>query len=264
MSYSPDVPPRHIARRNVSKPAWTVRRNSAPRPVAQLSSRVTRRFEVEWFDGTDIQDFSRVVPALPAFEEAFGAFAHGVLIQTDQGPVAIEDLLPGMMLETGDGEYTRLLWKGSIMLVPGAPTMSDTPQKLYRMMPDALGPGRPTQDQTFGPHARRLDRNPKARAIYGVTEALVPLRSLTDGMAVVEVTPATPVRIYHLMTETHSTIRANGVEVETYHPGPDLALSMSAEMMAVYMGFFPFLNDIRDFGRMTAARLNEGDLAAIA
>ena len=263
MSYSPDVPVRQKSRRVVSKPAWTVRRRSAPRPATPLSARITRRFEVEWFDGKDVQDFSRVAPALPAFEEAFGAFAHGVLIQTDEGPVAIEDLLPGAMLETGDGEYSQLLWKGSIMMVPSAPTLSDAPQKLYRMMPDALGPGRPTQDQTFGPHARRLDRDPKARAAYGVSEAFVPIESLTDGTAVVGVTPPAPVRIYHLATEHHAVIKANGVELETYHPGPDLSLSMSDEMMSVFISFFPHLTDIREFGRMAAARLNIGDMAAL-
>lgn len=267
MSYNPNI---DFTARNVSRPvptrrAWTVRRKSAPRPAATpLAARITRRFDVEWFDGTDIQDISRVVPALPLFEEAFGAFAHGVLIQTSEGPVAIEDVLPGMMLETGDGDHVQLMWKGSINLIPGAPTLSDVPQKLYRMMPDALGPGKPVQDQSFGPHARRLDRDPKARALLGVEQALVPVRLLADGMSVIEVQPVAPVRIYHLQTERHAAILAGGVEVETYHPGPDFALSMSDEMMDVFMNFFPHLSDLPDFGRMFAARLSEDDLAAFS
>lgn len=265
MSYNPnfDITGRNVSRQIPTRRAWTVRRKSAPRPAQPLSARITRRFDVEWFDGTGIQDFSRVVPALPLFEEAFGAFAHGIVIQTDRGPVAIEDIEPGMMLETGDGDFVRLMWKGSINLIPGAPTLSDVPQKIYRMMPDALGPGKPVQDQSFGPHARRLDRDPKARALLGVEQALLPLRLLADGMSVIEVQPVAPVRIYHLATERHAAILAGGVEVETYHPGPDFALSMSDEMMDVFMNFFPYLDDIPDFGRMCAARLSEDDLAAM-
>ena len=81
-------------------------------------------------------------------------------------------------------------------------------------------------------------------------------------MSVIEVQPVAPVRIYHLATERHAAILAGGIEVETYHPGPDFALSMSDEMMDVFMNFFPYMNDLPDFGRMCAARMTADDLAA--
>ena len=70
---------------------------------------------------------SRTALALPAFEQAFAAFGHGILIQTADGPVAVEDLLPGTWLETADGRRTQLLWKGSITLVPGGINLSFQP-----------------------------------------------------------------------------------------------------------------------------------------
>ena len=245
-----------------SERPWTVRRVS--RPVSQpVPSRLTRRFETEWLAGEDVMDAVQVAPALPVFEKAFGAFTHGVLIQTTDGPVAVEDLVPGMHLECAGGTVSRLMWKGSIMVVPNAPTLSDLPDRLYRVMADAFGLGRPVQDQTFGPHVRRLDRDPKIRAALGADAALVPLSSLADGHSVIEVAPVSPTRVYHLVCENHSTILAAGLEVETYHPGPETPLSLSEEMMAQFLTFFPHLTALRDFGKLTAPRLTRDDIQAM-
>lgn len=208
-------------------------------------------------------DSVRVAPALPVFEKAFGAFAHGVLIQTVEGPVAVEDLQPGMHLECANGKVSRLMWKGSIMLVPNAPTLSDEPDRLYRVMPDAFGLGRPLQDQTFGPHVRRLDRDPKIRASLGAEMALVPLSALADGHSVIEVTPMSPTRVYHLACEDHVTILAAGLEVETYHPGPETPLSLSEEMMTHFLQFFPYIRSFKDFGRLSAPRLTRDDVLSM-
>lgn len=246
-----------------SEKPWTVRRTSRPIP-RHRAAKLTRRFEIEWFDGVSVLDEVHIAPALPVFEKAFGAFTHGALIQTVEGPVAVEDLVPGMYLECASGNATRLMWKGSINLVPNAPTLNDEPDRLYRVMPDAFGLGRPIQDQTFGPHARRLDRDPKIRANLGTEAALVPLSALADGHAVIEVTPVSATQVYHLVTETHATILAAGLEVETYHPGPETPLSLSEEMMQQFMDFFPHLHTIRDFGRLEAPRLTQDEVFSIS
>lgn len=265
MNYSPQdttrFPDAASARLRTEQP-WTVRRNARPAPQ-HGTSRLTRRFEIEWLEGENVMDATRVAPALPIFERAFGAFAHGVLIQTADGPVAVEDLVPGMYLESANGRTTRLMWKGSILLVPNAPTLGDDPDRLYRVMPDAFGLGRPVQDQTFGPHARRLDRDSKIRASLGTDSALVPLSALADGHSVVEVAPISATRVYHLACEDHATILGAGLEVETYHPGPETPLSLSEEMMSLFLGFFPHVRSIRDFGRLCAPRLTRDDVQAM-
>lgn len=260
MTATPTLPPfPELNAQPVDTSTWTVRRErtsrtiqSQPRPAPK--ARVTRRFECEWLAGGEIQSTVTVAPALPAFEAAFNAFTHGALIQTCEGPVAVEDLMPGMMLDCGDGHYTKLLWKGSITLVPGAPTLGDEP-KLYRIMADAFGLGRPVQDQTFGPGARRLDRDPKLRAAMGTGAALVPLNAVADGHSVIEVTPMSPIRVYHLACEAHATILAAGLEVETFHPGPETLISLPEEMQAMFMQFFPHMTHIRDFGRLGTPRI---------
>ncbi len=264
MTASPTLPPfPEMNARPVSDTAWTVRRKSVsePRPVSRprpSKARVTRRFEYEWFEDGNLMSSVSVAPALPAFEAAFNAFTHGALIQTEAGPVAIEDVTPGMMIDCADGRRSRLLWKGSITLVPGAPTLGDEP-KLYRVMPDAFGLGRPVQDQTFGPGVRRLDRDPKIRAAMGVEAALVPLSAVADGHAVIEVTPVSPTRVYHLACEEHETILAAGLEVETFHPGPETPISLPEEMQAMFMKFFPHLRHMSDFARLATPRVTADD-----
>ena len=249
--------------RRVSEPAWTVRRTSRPMPTAQPKARVTRRFDIEWLEDGEARFETKAAPALPVFEQAFGAFTHGVLIQTTDGPVAVEDLMPGMHLECASGRVSQLLWKGSINLVPGAPTLSDIPDRMYRVMSDAFGLARPAQDQTFGPHARRLDRSPKLRATLGTDAALIPLSAMVDSSGVIEVNPVAPTRVYHLACDAHETILAAGLEVETYHPGPDTPLSLPDEMLQLFMTFFPHLGSFRDFGKLSAPRLSADELHAL-
>ena len=265
MSFSPPtLPPFPEERRPrvVSEPRPSPRRISRPRP-ATTPTRFSRRYDIEWLENGEVMHTTRTALALPAFEQAFGAFAHGVLIQTADGPVAIEDLLPGAWLETASGQPVQLLWKGSITLVPGAPSSGNEPDKLYRVMPDAFGLGRPVQDQTFGPHARRINRDPQVRASLGTESALVPLSALSDGMSVIEVTPVAPTRVYHLACATHETILAAGLEVETYHPGPEAPISLPEEMMQQFLTFFPHISTLRDFGRLAMPRVGAEEFASV-
>ena len=236
--------------------AWTVR--SAPvqrRQVRQVA--LTRRYEVMYLDDdAQIQDFIRVAPAIPIFEQAFSAFAHGVLINTAQGPVAVEDLVPGMEIEAAKGGTTTLKWVGAITLVPGAPSASDDPQRLYRITADALGLGRPATDATFGPAARLLKRDPAVVNALGAEAALSPVSAMEDGVSVVALNPVSPVRVYHLAFDSHQVIMANGVEVESYHPGPDAHYSMSQELRELFVSLFPHIDSLQGFGRMMWPRFD--------
>ena len=262
MSVSPSLP-EFPAKSSRSQQAWTVRRQVS-RPVTPSApavprARITRRFETEWLEDGNVQSNVAVAPALPIFEKAFGAFTHGILVHTTQGPVAVEDLYPGMHLECANGRVTQLLWKGSITFVPGAPSLNDEPDRIYRVMSDAFGLGRPLQDQTFGPHARRVDRDPKLRSAMGSESALVPISALSDGHSVIEVTPVSPTRVYHLACESHGSILAAGLEVESFHPGPETPLSLPDELLQVFMQFFPHLTSVRGFGKLGMPRLSAGE-----
>ncbi|MEL6169110.1 MAG: Hint domain-containing protein [Pseudomonadota bacterium] len=258
--------PRHLSvatgTRLAARPAsrkWNVRTAHLPQPapiVRELPR--TRRYEVRFADERgDVQEFVRIAPALPAFEAGFNAFTHGALIMTTTGPVAVEDLEPGMYLETASGRAVELKWLGAITLVPGAPCAEPGQSRTYRVCADAFGLGRPASDVTLGPGARLLNRSPDLRATLGTEGALAPVADFADGMSVVELTPVSPVRVYHLALNGHEVIYANGIEVESFHPGPQTALSLSTEMADFFLGLFPHITRFEDFGRMLWPRADE-------
>lgn len=235
---------------------WTARRDRRP-AVQPKFVPYTRRYEISWLDDDGmIEDFVRVAPAIPQIEAGFSAFTHGALIATDEGPVAVEDLLPGVMIQTADGGSAPLRWIGSMTIIPGGPDRGGGPDRLYRLIADSFGLGRPASDVLLGPGARLLDRSPELRARLGADAALAPVASLADGNAVVEITPVAPVRVYHLGFDAHHVITANGVEVESYHPGSSGVHELPDDMRAQFMLLFPHKQSLHDFGRMLWPRFD--------
>lgn len=231
--------------------------------ASSASSRraVMRRVEVTTLAGNgDIQDFTRLVPAIPAFDDAFSAFARGTVLSTDRGHVAVEDLWPGDRLRTADADFQPLLWKGMTMLVPHAPGQDLSMGRLTRIASDALGIARPDQDLVLGPRARLVHRAAAIEKLTGRPAALMPARDFIDGIQVVELTPATPVPVYHLCLAGHHRILAQGVEVESYHPGSDHILGLGRDMLDLFVSCFPHIRGLEDFGPPILPRLRLADL----
>ncbi len=244
--------------RSVSRPVstqWTARKDRRPSVQAKMVP-YTRRYDVTWMDDAGfMEDFTRVAPAMPIFESGFNALAHGALVSTPRGHVAVEDLVPGMMIDTATGEPARLRWIGSITLVPDAPERG-VPDRLYRVVADSLGFARPAVDLTLGPGARLLDRAPEVCRRLGTEAALVPVTTRVDGEAIIEIAPVSAARVYHLSFDHHHVISVNGIEVESFHPGPDAIYSLSDEMRDQFLALFPHKKSLHEFGRMLWPRFD--------
>lgn len=191
-------------------------------------------------------------PALLVFEDAFSAFAHGSPVLTDHGDVAVEDLHPGDMIIKGDGKAAPLLWVGSSLFIP-ADSGKRTP--LVRIMADSLGAGRPSGFLTFGPSARMLHTPLHLRGNGTQREFLTLLRDLVDGVNIIEISPPTPVRLYHLCLARHATITVGGLPVETFHPGPDVLRTLSIRHRDQFLGMFPHIQSDKDFGPLCHLRV---------
>ena len=244
---------------------WTVRSGGpAQQPKLTQNVPLTRRYQVMWLDDDgNIQDFMRIAPAMPIFEDAFSAFAHGAIVSTTEGPVAGVDLLPGMIIETAAGEVEVLRWIGSITIVPGAPQSGGEPQRLYRIAADSFGLGRPSLAVTLGPSARLMNRDPSIRAALGTEAALAPVGTFVDGVNVIELSPVSAVRVYHLHFDRHHVIKVGGVEVESYHPGADAHYSMSQEKREIFLSMFPHVDSLQGFGRVLWPRFETQDTGEI-
>ncbi|WP_238368008.1 Hint domain-containing protein [Mesobacterium pallidum] len=242
---SDDLPARSDSTRTTPVSRTQVLRS---RP-ARAPSSLMRKYEVQSLNGEGHAVSSHhIAPATPLFEDAASAFARGTLITTDTGPMAIEDLLPGDRIQTLDDGPQKVIWIASTMLVPSAPGQSDRMKRLTRVMTDSLGLARPMCDLVLGPGARMLRDKSAYGALTGSNKLLMPVTDFIDGMGIIELTPPTPVRVYHLALEQHSVIRVGGIDMESYHPGRHATEGLGQNMLSLYLSLFPHIHDVADFG----------------
>lgn len=220
-----------------------------------------RRYSVTYLTPSgELDDFQKIAPALPVFEEAFSAFARGTMFETDQGPVPIEDLLPGDRLRMANGSHRTLRWKGSCILVPNTPQTASEMDHLIRVSSEAFGFARPRMDCVFGPSARLYHSNSSVRALTGHDGAFVPLKDFIDGVNTVQVRPATPVEVFHLAFVEQERLVASGIEVESYHPGAPHRFPLRGEMLDLFLSMFPHIDSLLDLTPPKLPRLRLQDL----
>ncbi|MGJ8544343.1 MAG: Hint domain-containing protein [Sulfitobacter sp.] len=195
-------------------------------------------------------------PALPLFESAFSAFGRGTLIQTTMGPVAVEDLQPGDMINTATGEAAQLVWIGSSSF---AATEHGRRTPLIRIMADSFGESRPERFVTLGPGARILQTPPALRGLADGKQLLSPAQAFVDGVNVIEVVPPTPVRLFHLCLTRHAVINVGGIQMETFHPGMAATRKVSHALRDRFLSMFPRMAHVTDFGPLAHARAPEED-----
>lgn len=219
-----------------------------------------RRYEVAWQPRADSFDITHhTAPATPVFEAAFSAFAHGALLQTPNGPVAIEDILPGDVVDTVEHGPLPVVWRGSMTLVPNSSADRPEQAQLTRFMADSLGMERPMRDVLAGPGARILHRPQTLRDQMEDSLMYSLARDFCDGQSVFQITPPSAVQVYHLCLPMHSSLRVNGLEMESYHPGTALRSSLTPQMLSLFLSLFPHIEHPGDFGalvhpRFTASR----------
>ena len=200
-----------------------------------------------------VERFARDAAAAPALDEAFAAFPRGLAVLTADGPAAVEDLEPGTALQTEAGPKV-LRWIGATTL-PAA--------RLTRIAAHAFGAGRPAHDVVLGPRARLLLRDGGLPALLGTEAAFAPAHALADGDAVAELAPGAPVRVFHLALDGQHALRADGLEVESYHPGALATLAPPATI-ARLAAFFPHLpGGLDDLGAPALPRLTTHELARL-
>jgi len=258
-----NVDPRPADRLSAGVPHDPVRLDRFTRPDGrpQRVMPLMRKVEVACLSHFgDISETSRLVPAIPAFEEPFAALTRATLMTTDRGLVAVGDLWPGDRVRTVDNGFQTLMWKGTTTLVPNAAGQDPAMGRLTRIAADGLGIARPMPDLVLGPKARIVHRSPAITRLTGHDAALIPARDFIDGISVIELTPPAPVELFHLGFAGHEKLVANGVEVESYHPGPIHNLGLRGDLLALFLSCFPHMGEAEAFGLPAIPRLRLSDL----
>jgi len=100
-----------------SDPAFGAPTQAKNAPRRRNGDMLMRRYHVSHLDpvSNTCIDQVKIAPAIPAFELAFAAMARGTLLAGPDGPVAIEDLRPGMLLETARKGACRIEWIGMLL-----------------------------------------------------------------------------------------------------------------------------------------------------
>lgn len=178
-------------------------------------------------------------PPLPAVDVAI-CFAAGTRIATPRGPVAVEDLTPGMDVMTRDHGPQAVRWAGRTRV--GTARMASRPEiRPIRIRRGAFGPGRPARDTLVSPQHRILMTGWRAELLFGEAEVLVSAKHLVDDLRVAVAADVAAVDYVHILFDAHEVIFANGIEAESFLPGPHCLPGMEAALRAELLALFPAL-----------------------
>ncbi len=132
-------------------------------------------------------------------------FGPGTGIATPGGETAVEDLKPGDMVRTADGAVVPVRWVGVRTLFP---RLFSLRHGMIRIRAHALGHDRPARDLLVTPdHAILLDGMMVTAGALAGAEGI--------GWEPRAKAPNTQ-KVYHVETDRHSLIYANGLPAETF------------------------------------------------
>ncbi len=181
------------------------------------------------------------VPALPAGGTAFPiCFAAGTLIATPEGDRPVEGLRPGEAVLTRDRGPRPLRWVGVTRI--DSARLSALPAFLpVRIRAHAFGPGRPARDTLLSQQHRLLMTGWRAELLFGEAEVLVAARHLLGAPGVTLARDLAGVTYVHLLFDGHEVVFANGIEAESFLPGPSAMAGVEADLRAELLALFPDL-----------------------
>ncbi len=234
-------------------------RIASPNGRPQRTMPLLRKYEVAHLTPSlTIQEHSIMAPALPVFENAFATFAHGTLLTTQTGLIAVEDLLPGDQIKTKEYGFQSLLWHGAMTVTPTAP--NGLPAQLVRIAAGAECYGASGPDLVLGPAARVRITTPYGEMLTGSRDVFIPAADRIDGQRFIGLAPRSAVQVYQIGFARHCSVVINGHEIETLHPGPMHDLQLRPAMLDQYLSLFGHVRTLADFGPMCAPRLRQADL----
>lgn len=171
-------------------------------------------------------------------------FVAGTMILTPSGEVAVETLVPGDLVVTNDRGPQPLRWIGRrIVAAEGA-------MAPIRIRAGTFGPHR---DLRVSPQHRILLRDTMAELLFGDPEVLIAAKHLVDGVSVV-VEPGGEVEYVHLLFDRHEVLWSEGLETESFLPGPQTSGGFEDEILHEIRTLFPEIDPRTGEGYSPAAR----------
>lgn len=171
-------------------------------------------------------------------------FVAGTLIRTPDGEVPVETLEPGDLVITKDDGPQPLRWIGRRTVAAEA---SFAP---IRIAANTFGNHR---ELLLSPLHRVLIRDCLAELLFAEPEVLVAARDLVNDRSVRRVEGGI-VEYVHILFERHQVVISEGLETESFLPGPQTTSSFDAELVDEICSIFPEIDPNTGAGYSSAAR----------
>jgi len=191
---------------------------------------------------TGSSNYSLNFSGIYADRHEFPCFARGTLIETEHGPLPVEELVPGMLVMTRDRGLQPLCWIGSRDL--DRRVLEANPNlRPIRIAAGALGQGLPRRDLVVSPQHRILVRSKIAQKMFGAPEVLVAAKQLLqiDGIDIAH--DMAEVEYFHFLFDRHEIVLSEGAETESLYTGAQALKSVGAAARAEIFAIFPELRD---------------------
>ncbi len=163
---------------------------------------------------------------------------RGTLVETKNGPVAIEKLHPGMRVVTVDGGAADLRLSLS-RKITGAALRCNPKLHPVRIMAGALGEGLPRRDLLVSRHHRMLVNSAIAERMFGQREVLVAAIRLTELPGIFVDDNIDEVEYFHLVFDRHEIIIAEGAATESLHAGTEALKALTPQARTELLEVFP-------------------------
>ena len=172
-------------------------------------------------------------------ENVIPCFTPGTLVETDEGPVLVEDLMAGDRVLTRDSGYCAIRWTGRRDLT-AVELACDPSLRPVLIAAGAMGQGLPERDMMVSPQHRMLFCGPRAEILFGEAEVLVAAIHLV-GLPGISRQSGAGVSYVHLMFDRHEILRADGAWSESFQPGERTIGAMEEATRAELLTLFPAL-----------------------
>ncbi|WP_083545576.1 Hint domain-containing protein [Sulfitobacter alexandrii] len=171
-------------------------------------------------------------------------FVAGTLIATPDGERPAETLQPGDLVLTKDDGPQPLRWRGTRTVAAQGDFAP------IHIRANTFGQHR---DLLVSPLHRILIRDNLAELLFGEAEVLVAARDLVNDRSVVRRT-GKEVTYVHLLFDRHQVLFSEGLETESFLPGPQTRRSFEKDIVDEICAIFPEIDPETGAGYSPAAR----------
>ncbi|MEP1538984.1 MAG: Hint domain-containing protein [Paracoccaceae bacterium] len=200
----------------------------------------------------DVEDFNFTYAINNGFENDTGivnvssipCFVAGTQIATAQGNVAVETLQPDDLVWTKDDGLQPLRWIGQRTL------RADGAFAPIYLKANTFGQH---DGLLVSPEHRILIRDSLAELLFGEEEVLIAAKHLVNGKTVTRRAGGL-VTYVHMMFDSHQVVFSEGLETESYLPGPQTQNIFAQDTLDEICAIFPEIDPSTGHGYSRAAR----------